>query len=107
MGVSSGMDAMTKSQQVTNLIYRLFLSSWLFAVLWVKGYVWCIFAITALLIPADRFVSLQLDAARANRSQAAKPRSRPGGKRPTSADTVGESSWREPKPQWSAPTAKG
>jgi hypothetical protein len=102
------MIAMSKAQHITNLIYRIFLCSWLFAVLWVKGYLWCIFIITALLILADRFFfSLQLEAAKANRAQAGRPRSKQSGRRPKSADTDSEPSWREPKPQWSAPPAKG
>jgi hypothetical protein len=97
---------MTKAQKVTNLIYRLFLSSWLFAVLWVKGYLWCIFAISLLLIVADRFFALQLQAAKAARPRPAKSRTQPTGRRTKSTDEGGQTSWREPRPQWSAPTAR-
>jgi hypothetical protein len=98
---------MTKVQLVTNLIYRLFLTSWLFAVLWMKGYLWCIFMLSALLILVDRLFAMQLQAAKANRPQAARPRSKPSGRRPKNADSGDEPSWREPKPQWSPPAAKG
>jgi hypothetical protein len=98
---------MTKVQLVTNLIYRLFLTSWFFAVLWMKGYLWCIFMLSALLILADRLFAMQLQAAKGNRPQAASPRSKPSGRRPKNADSGDEPSWREPKPQWSPPAAKG
>jgi hypothetical protein len=98
---------MTKVQLVTNLIYRLFLTSWLFAVLWMKGYLWCIFMLSALLILADRLFAMQLQAAKANRPQPAKSRAQPNGRRTKSKDEGGEPSWREPKPQWSPPPAKG
>lgn len=98
---------MAKNLHVTKLIYRLFLFAWILAVLWVKGYLWLIFTMTALLLILDGYLYINQVAVNANRAQSAKARSKPGGRHRKSADESDEPSWREPKPQWSPPPAKG
>ena len=91
------MDAMTKTHRLTRLTYRLFLFAWIFAVLWVKGYLWLIFIVAVFLALLDGYLSAQLEASRAARAEAAKPRARPGGRRPKkTADAGGEPSWASP-----------
>jgi hypothetical protein len=98
---------MTKVQHFTNLIYRLFLLTWLLAVLWAKGYLWSIFTITSLLLLLEGYLVVNRVAANMNRPQFANARPKPGGRRSKGAEKSDETSWREPKPQWSPPPAKG
>ncbi len=107
-----------KSPDQPNLIYRLFLLSIMFGVLWVKGYLWWAFGIALLLYLGDTFIIPLLVAAMSM------PQERPQGRwtkppRPAksapaaTADEVqdspppaGSDDFREPMPSRSSPRRK-
>jgi len=91
---------------VVNLIYRLFLFSWIFAILWVKGYLWWLFAVAASLLLVHLLVATSFSSTITSRSQ---PATSPSKRRASNArepDEGDEFSWREPKPPWSAQSTK-
>jgi len=51
---------MSNARIIAGLIYRLFLLSLIVAVLWVKGYLWWIFAIAILLYLIDGLMNLPI-----------------------------------------------
>jgi hypothetical protein len=97
---------MTATRRIVNLIYRLFLFSWILAVLWVKGYLWSLFGLTVFLVLLDLFFTAQFYVSEARESASEKTRAKPRAARPKKVDGGGDSSWREPSPQWAQPPAK-
>ncbi|MFI5455532.1 MAG: hypothetical protein ACHRXM_08780 [Isosphaerales bacterium] len=93
-------------RRVITLFYRLFLSSWIFAVLWVKGYLWWLFAVAALLLLVDMLVAASNYSTSASGSQPAKSPSKRPASNSKEPDGGEEFSWREPKPPWSAQSTK-
>jgi hypothetical protein len=90
-------------------IYRLFLLSFLFAVLWVKGYLWWVFGIALVLFLSDTVVFPLLSVAV---SLPAMPPARP--RKPKGASQAGASGpapgsedFREPRPSRSSPQRRG
>jgi len=97
---------MTDTRRVVNLIYRVFLCSWIFAILWAKGYLWSLFGLALFLVLLDLYLAAYYYAWAASAPPDAKTRPKPKGGRPRKADDGQESSWREPRPQWSEPPAQ-
>jgi hypothetical protein len=93
-------------RSATGLIYRLFLLSWILAVLWVKGYLWWIFAVSVIALIASLLVDISRAAANAPAPQRArtlpKRRFSSGG----NAEEPVDGSWREPMPPRSVPRSK-
>ena len=97
---------MNDLRRVITLIYRLFLFSWIFTVLWVKGYLWWLFAVAAILLLVDMLVTTSIYSKNASPAQSAKSPSKRRASDAKEPDEGGEFSWREPKPPWSAPSTK-
>jgi hypothetical protein len=87
-----------------NLVYRLFLLSWIFAVLWVKEYLWWAFSIAALLLLWDGIILPMIAISRSMNSEPNVPsQSMPSG---GSSDEGDPDVWREPKPPRSSSRTK-
>ena len=90
-------------------IYRLFLLSFLFAVLWVKGYLWWVFGIALVLFLADTVVfpllsvAVSMSALPVARARRPKASSQAG----ASGPAAGGEDFREPKPSRSSPQRRG
>jgi hypothetical protein len=92
---------------VTKMFYRLFILSWILAVLWVKGYLWWVFAVAAALLLVDVLVRMSPPPTNPSRSQPAKSSSKRKASNAEEPAVGADFSWREPKPPWSAaPTTK-
>ena len=100
---------MKKTLDLGPWIYRLFLLSVLFAVLWVKDHLWWVFGIALILFLAETVVFPLLSVAvsmpvvppaRPRRSKAA-PQTGASGPAP------GEDDFREPRPSRSSPQRRG
>jgi hypothetical protein len=62
---------------ISTLVYRLFLLSWIFAVLWVKEYLWWTFTLAALLLLLSEIILPTVALAKTLNSDPAVPRSNP------------------------------
>jgi len=89
---------MTDTRRVVNLIYRLFLFSWIFAVLWVKGYLWSLFGLMVFLVLLDLFLTAQFYGAEARESPSAKRPARRKASSTQDPEDGDDNSWREPRP---------
>jgi len=90
---------------IGRLIYRLFLLSWFFAILWVKGYLWWLLAIAVLLFVGSVLVSTPFSVRAVDES---KPEM-PAAKRrrwTTKMSEDDDDTWREPKPSQPTPRTK-
>jgi len=113
---------MNDSPFISRLVYRLFLLSWIFAVLWVKEYLWWTFTIAGLLLLMHDII---LPAAALSKTLETGPRTAPSNPMPSSIETrtwtassnpmpssggtVDDGDpdvWREPKPPRSASRTK-
>jgi hypothetical protein len=87
-------------------MYRLFLVSWIFAVLWVKGYLWWVFGIAALLFVLEMVKALASSSRSGGDFRPAAPRSHGRASSTNSRDEEDNDFWREPRPPRSAPQTK-
>jgi hypothetical protein len=97
---------MNDSPFISRLVYRLFLLSWIFAVLWVKEYLWWTFTIAALLLVLSEII---LPIAAFSKTIDSTPTASPSAPMPSSGgsvDTGDPDVWREPKPPRSSPRTK-
>src|SRR5204863_8197885 len=112
--------SMNDQLNIGTRIYRLFLLSLIFGVLWVKGYLWWVFSIALLLYLSDTFLFPMISAAseysrpssgpQRMPSWAAEQRSAgPPARPPADAENPsgGDDDFREPKPSRSAPRRRG
>ncbi len=97
---------MNQPRLVVNLIYRLFLFSWIFAILWVKGYLWWLFAVAALLLLVHILVTMSSNSVDAGPAQSAKSPAKGRASKAKEPDEGDAFSWREPRPPWSAQSTK-
>ena len=90
---------------LSNLVYRVFLLAWIFAVLWVKEYLWWTFTIATLLFLIDVVVLPMIAVSRAfeTRQSTAAPNPIPSS---GSGDGTEPDVWREPKPPRSSTRSK-
>src|SRR5438046_7947492 len=70
-------DEMNDQLNIGTRIYRLFLLSLIFGVLWVKGYLWWVFSIALLLYLSDTFLMLFVSAASEYSRQPSRPQRPP------------------------------
>ncbi|SRR5579883_657214 len=100
---------MKKKLDLGPWIYRLFLLSVLFAVLWVKGYLWWLFGIALVLYLAETlifpFLSVAASLPAGPTVRPRKPRSAPQTDAPGFA--AGGEDFREPRPSRSSPQRRG
>jgi hypothetical protein len=89
---------------ISNLVYRVFLLAWIFAVLWVKEYFWWTLTIATLLFLIDVMVLPMIAASRTFeiRQSAASPNPIPS----SGGDGTEPDVWREPKPPRSSTRSK-
>jgi hypothetical protein len=90
---------------LSNLVYRVFLLSWIFAILWVKEYFWWAFSIAAFLLLWDGII---LPMIAISRSMNSEPANAPSKSMPSggSFDEEDPDVWREPKPPRSSSRTK-
>jgi hypothetical protein len=98
--------SMNESSPISNLVYRLFLLSWILAVLWVKEYLWWAFTIAAFLLLLDGIILPMIAVSRTINSN---PLESPPKSMPSISGNVDEGEpdvWREPKPPRSSSRTK-
>jgi hypothetical protein len=90
---------------ISNLVYRVFLLAWIFAVLWVKEYFWWTFTIATLLFLTDVMILPMIVG-----SRTFEIRPPTGAPSPIPSSGSGDGSepdvWREPKPPRSSTRSK-
>jgi hypothetical protein len=91
---------MGDSPFIARLLYRVFLLSWIFAVLWVKEYLWWTFTIAALLLLLTEVVLPMVALSKAIDSGSNPIPSSSG------VDQGDPDIWREPKPPRSSSRSK-
>jgi membrane-bound metal-dependent hydrolase YbcI (DUF457 family) len=97
---------MNDSPFISRLVYRLFLLSWIFAVLWVKEYLWWTFTLAGLLLLLSEII---LPMAALSGTNDSKPMVSPSNPTPSSSGSVDDGDpdvWREPKPPRSSSRSK-
>jgi hypothetical protein len=97
---------MNESSPISDLVYRLFLLSWIFAVLWVKEYLWWAFALAASLLVWHGIILPMIAVSGTINSNPGEP---PPKSMPSISGKVDEGEpdvWREPKPPRSSSRTK-